>query len=59
MNDVDDLIKYLDTGLSLDTLREMDRTDLYRLREMLHHWERMADRIYCERRLASKEEETE
>jgi hypothetical protein len=56
---VDDLIRYLDTGLSLDTLREMDRTDLYRLREMLHHWEQMADRIYRERRAASKEEETE
>lgn len=57
--DVDDLIKYLDTGLTLDTLREMDRNDLYRLREHLHHWEQMADRIYRERRAQSKDEETE
>ena len=52
--DVEHLIEYLDTGLSMDTLREMDREDLYRLREMLHHWERIADSIYGERRQASK-----
>ena len=56
---VDELIRYLDTGLNFDTLREMDLTDLYRLRDLLHHWEQMANRIYEERRLASKEEETE
>lgn len=59
MNDVDDLIAYLDTDLSLDTLREMDRVDLYKLRELLHHWHELADRIYRERRALSIEEETE
>ena len=56
---VDDLIAYLDTGLSIETLREMDRHDLYKLRDMLYHWHQLAERIYCELRLASKEEETE
>jgi hypothetical protein len=51
--DVEHLIDYLDTGLNMDTLREMDREDLYRLREMLHHWERIADSIYGERRQSS------
>ena len=46
MNDVDDLIKYLDTGL-------------YRLRELLHHLHELSDRIYRERRALSIEEETE
>lgn len=59
MNDVDDLIAYLDTDLSLDTLREMDSTDLYRLRELLHHWHELSDRIYRERRALSIEEEAE
>ena len=57
--DVDDLIDYLDTGLSLATLREMDRIDLYRLRELLYHWHELADRTYRERRAMSIEEETE
>lgn len=49
MSDIDDLIEYLDVGLSLNTLREMYRADLYRLKELLLHWEQMADRIYRER----------
>jgi hypothetical protein len=57
--DVDHLIQYLDTDLSIATLREMDRTDLYRLRDLLNHWHQLADRIYRERRAASIEEETE
>ena len=57
--DVEHLIDYLDTGLNMDTLREMDREDLYRLREMLHHWERLADMAYSERRNSSKEEKPE
>ena len=57
--DVDHLIQYLDTDLSMATLREMDRIDLYRLRELLHHWHELADRTYRERRAMSIEEETE
>jgi hypothetical protein len=59
MNDVDDLLNYLDTGLSLDTLREMDRVDLYRLKDLLYHWSSLADRIYRERRAMSADEEAE
>lgn len=59
MTDIDHLIAYLDTDLSLDTLREMDSTDLYRLRELLHHWHELSDRIYRERRALSIEEEAE
>ncbi|NCC28923.1 MAG: hypothetical protein EOM22_12475 [Gammaproteobacteria bacterium] len=59
MTDVDDLISYLDTDLSIDTLREMDRVDLYRLRELLYHWHELADRIYRDRRALSVEEESE
>jgi len=57
--DVDHLIQYLDTDLSMATLREMDRIDLYRLRELLHHWHELADRTYRERRAMSIEEESE
>ena len=46
---VDDLIRYLDTALSLDTLREMERTDLKRLQSLFHHWDSLAERIYQER----------
>jgi hypothetical protein len=59
MKDVDDLLDYLDTGLSLDTLREMDRVDLYRLKDLLFHWSGLADRIYRERRAMSADEEAE
>ena len=52
--DVDYLIEYLVSGLSRDTIREMDREDLYRLREMLYYWERIAEIVYGERRQASK-----
>lgn len=57
--DVDHLIQYLDTDLSMATLREMDRIDLYGLRKLLHHWHELADRTYRERRAMSIEEESE
>ena len=59
MIDIDELIRYLDTDLSLDTLNEMDIGDLARLNKLLYHWERITDRTIAVRRSLNKDEETE
>ena len=57
--DIDDLSKYLESGLTRDTLKEMDLGDLHDLSARLDHWAEVADRVYRNRKALSIEEGSE